>query len=211
MQKPAIQIVGSTNEIRERTRLLLRELAALDQPDSLAPDAICIGCDRELLPADLESAHQRLYGEGKSRIRAIFEETSAQPDSFGEDVDRLKDSATDTEPLRYRKYALPEAGADATEPHRLPTAAMRPLQSQPSPPGSGSVAPQGLSSTFVFTAPPKITSPVPPRAGQPSGKVDPFEEERIDIPGTHVPAWVVAALVVGVILVLFATAFLFLR
>ena len=34
-------------------------------------------------PADLESAHQRLYGEGKSRIRAIFEETSAQPDSFG--------------------------------------------------------------------------------------------------------------------------------
>ena len=126
--------------------------------------------------------------------------------------ERLKDAATDTEPLRYRKYALPEAGPDATEPHRRAPVEMRPLQSQPSPPGSGSVAPQGLSSTFVFSAPPKIAaSSVPPRASPPSSKLDPYEEERIDIPGTHVPAWVVAALVVGVILVLFATAFLFLR
>ena len=38
-----------------------------------------------------------------------------------------------------------------------------------------------------------------------------YEEERIEIPGTHVPAWVVVVLVVGVILVLAGTAFLFLR
>ena len=37
------------------------------------------------------------------------------------------------------------------------------------------------------------------------------EEERIDIPGTHVPAGVVVALILGVIALLGATAFLLLR
>src|SRR5215831_15399920 len=60
-------------------------------------------------PADLESAHQRLYGEGKSRIRAIFEETSAQPDSFGEDVDRLKDSASDAPVVRLVNHLITSA------------------------------------------------------------------------------------------------------
>jgi hypothetical protein len=36
-------------------------------------------------------------------------------------------------------------------------------------------------------------------------------EERIDIPGTHVPAWVVVAIVVGVVALLAATAFFLLR
>jgi hypothetical protein len=36
------------------------------------------------------------------------------------------------------------------------------------------------------------------------------EEERIDIPGTHVPPWVVVVIVVAVILVLAGTAFLLL-
>jgi hypothetical protein len=38
-----------------------------------------------------------------------------------------------------------------------------------------------------------------------------YEEERIEIPGTHVPAWVVVILVLGVILLLIGTAFLFLH
>ena len=79
--------------------------------------------------------------------------------------------------------------------------------------GPGSSAPQGLSSTIVYSG----TSPLPPippattsapSSGPPAGY---YEEERIEIPGTHVPAWVVVVLVVGVILVLAGTAFLFLR
>jgi protein phosphatase len=129
------------------------------------------------------------------------------------DGERLKDPAGDPEPLKYRKYALPEAPADATEPPRRTLPEMRAMQSQPSPPGPGSAAPQGLGSTFVFSALPTPSgTPGAPRAGaRSSGPPSRSEDERIDIPGTHVPAWVVAALVVGVILVLMATAFLFLR
>ena len=61
------------------------------------------------MPADLESAHQRLYGEGKSRIRAIFEETSVSADSFGEDVDRLKDSASDAPVVRLVNHLITSA------------------------------------------------------------------------------------------------------
>ena len=38
-----------------------------------------------------------------------------------------------------------------------------------------------------------------------------FQEEQIEIPGTHVPPWVVVVLVVGVVSVLVGTAFVFLR
>ena len=51
----------------------------------------------------------------------------------------------------------------------------------------------------------------PPAGRIRSGRPMIYEEERIDIPGTHVPPWVVVVIVVGVILVLAATAFLFLR
>jgi hypothetical protein len=61
------------------------------------------------------------------------------------------------------------------------------------------------------SAPPRPS--VPPHLGVPSSGPPRafYEEERIEIPGTHVPAWVVVVLVVGVILVLAGTAFLFLR
>ena len=38
-----------------------------------------------------------------------------------------------------------------------------------------------------------------------------YSEERIDIPGTHVPAWVVVAIVVGVVALLAASAFFLMR
>src|SRR5262249_28346598 len=61
-------------------------------------------------PADIETAHQRLYGEGKSRIRAIFEETSGtHADSLGEDVDRLKDSASDAPVVRLVNHLITSA------------------------------------------------------------------------------------------------------
>jgi protein phosphatase len=119
--------------------------------------------------------------------------------------------APESDPLKYRKYALPEAPADATEPHRRTLPEVRALQSNPSPAGPGSGAPQGLASTFVFSGPPGAHFPPAMPASARGGPPPRYDEERIDIPGTHVPAWVVAVLVVGVILVLAATAFLFLR
>ena len=127
------------------------------------------------------------------------------------DGEGLKEQA-DAEPHKYRKYALPEAPHDGAEPHRRTLPEMRGIKSQPSPPGAGSAAPQGLASTFVFS-PPQKTGVPPDGWGESSASAPPSrsEEDRIDIPGTHVPAWVVAVLVVGVMLVLLATAFLFLR
>jgi hypothetical protein len=80
--------------------------------------------------------------------------------------------------------------------------------------GPGSSAPQGLSSTIVFSGggnasplPPALAAARVPSRPPASG----YDEERIDIPGTHVPAWIVVVLVVAVIAVLAATAFLLLR
>jgi general secretion pathway protein E len=59
------------------------------------------------LPADLEAAHQRLYGEGKSQIRALFEKSEgAQSLLRGEDVERLKDSASDAPVVRLVNHII---------------------------------------------------------------------------------------------------------
>jgi serine/threonine protein phosphatase PrpC len=114
------------------------------------------------------------------------------------------------EPLKYRKYALPEEPSD-TEPNRRMLAEIGARAANSLGPGSG--APQGLGSTVLFSSqPPGATASLaPPGARIRSGRPGLYEEERIDIPGTHVPPWVVVVIVVGVILVLAATAFLFLR
>jgi serine/threonine protein phosphatase PrpC len=126
------------------------------------------------------------------------------------DGEGLKPLTPDLEPLKYRKYALPEETPDNTVPHRM----IPLLASAPPAMGPGSSAPQGLSSTIVDTGSSTYPGPsVPPRAAMPSSGPPRsyYEEERIEIPGTHVPAWVVVVLVVGVILILAGTAFLFLR
>jgi serine/threonine protein phosphatase PrpC len=114
------------------------------------------------------------------------------------------------EPLKYRKYVLPEEPSD-TEPNRRMLAEIGARAAGALGPGSG--APQGLGSTVLFSSqPPGATASLaPPGARIRSGRPGLDEEERIDIPGTHVPPWVVVVIVVGVILVLAATAFLFLR
>jgi protein phosphatase len=130
------------------------------------------------------------------------------------DGEGLKPLATDQEPLKYRKYVLPEEPVDNTVPHRM----IPEISSQPPPlpgvHGVGSSGPQGLASTMVYGAsnasPIQSVPPHPMPSNRPSSGGY-YEEERIDIPGTHVPAWIVVVLVVGVILVLAGTAFLFLR
>ena len=129
------------------------------------------------------------------------------------DGEGLRPADPDNDPLKYRKYALPEEPSDNTEPHRrlMADVSSAPPSFEP-PVGPGSSAPQGLSSTIVH---PGIKStPLPPPMTSPRMSSRPpigYEEERIDIPGTHVPGWAVVALVGGVIVVLVATAILLLR
>jgi protein phosphatase len=126
--------------------------------------------------------------------------------------------------LKYRKYALPEEAADNTEPHRrfaTPELSATPAEGHLMGPGSS--APQGLSSTIVHSggnsalgATPSMRPSSARQSGRPpssssSGFPGGLEEERIEIPGTHVPTWVVAALVVGVVAILLGTAILLLR
>jgi PPM family protein phosphatase len=131
------------------------------------------------------------------------------------DGDDLKDPGDENEPLRYRKYPLPEAVGDGAEPFRRTVPEVRPTPSSPSPPGAGTGAPQGLASTFLFSGAAATgaasTGTGGGAAARSSAPPPRYEDEQIDIPGTHVPAWVVGVLVMGVILVLAATAFLFLR
>ncbi len=110
------------------------------------------------------------------------------------DGDLLKPS--DPEPLKYRKYPLPQE--EETEPGR------RAVSSLASPP-SGKVREAEKATGDAPKT--EVASPPPPMA---ASAYD-MEDERVDIPGTHVPAGVVVALIVGVIALLGATAFLLLR
>jgi protein phosphatase len=129
------------------------------------------------------------------------------------DGEGLKPLDATAEPLKYRKYILPEEPADNTEPHRRAEISSTPPAAMATARGPGSSAPQGLSSTVVFSNAPDGVAPPATAPSAHSSRPPPayFEEERIEIPGTHVPAWVVVVLVVGVILVLAGTAFLLLR
>jgi len=123
----------------------------------------------------------------------------------------LKLTSADAEPLKYCKYALPEEPVELTEPNRRVTPSTGFMSDDQ---GAGTSVPQGLASTFVFSPPlhpaaspqtpatPLIRSPVPPMPAP--------SDEGIDIPGSHVPPWVVLLIVVSVILVLLGTAFLLL-
>ncbi len=112
----------------------------------------------------------------------------------------LKDPA-DAEPLKYRKYPLPEEISEQTSPtRRIPSLS-------PAAPASSSSPPSGASHSV---APPAGAAgwQEPSASGAPQQ----FEfDEPIDIPGTHVPTWTVILLIVGVVSALSATAFLFLR
>ncbi len=114
------------------------------------------------------------------------------------DGDGLKASSADGEALRYRKYAVPEDPSDAT------TASRRSLDpgrdpSLPPPDGVLSVPP-----------PPNEKAAAAWQEQGPHAKAE-NGEERIEIPGTHIPTWLVVTLIVGVIAMLAAAAIIFLR
>jgi protein phosphatase len=146
------------------------------------------------------------------------------------DGEGLKAVSDGAEPLKYRKYMLPEEPPEHTEPNRRMQsgAGETPASGNPvaagAPPGNdataqhhhapneGSRGMQGLASTVMFQATPvPPAGPSTPQGGWAPQPAPGEGEERIDIPGTHVPAWVVVALVVGVVVLLGATAFVLLR
>ena len=105
----------------------------------------------------------------------------------------------DSEPLKYRKYSLPEEPAELTSPaRRLPSMSPAPAPTGPSP--------------LPASSDPSVAAGAGNAAWQEPGGAAHYEvDEPIDIPGTHVPTWIVVALILGVISALAATAFLFLR
>jgi serine/threonine protein phosphatase PrpC len=108
----------------------------------------------------------------------------------------LKPLTESDEPLKYRKYVLtdePASEAEATakhsaapggDTHRSNDGSVRP----PPASSSGAAAPHGWQS-YAADA----------------------DAEAIEIPGTHVPVWMVVGIVMGVVVLLAGTAFLLLR
>jgi len=87
-------------------------IAMANPLDSYASEAVRFAVARKIriavgAPAEIEAAHQRLYGEGKSQIRSIYEETTGGPsETLGEDVDRLRDSASDAPVVRLVNHLI---------------------------------------------------------------------------------------------------------
>jgi protein phosphatase len=127
----------------------------------------------------------------------------------GEGLPALEPSAP---PLKYRKYSLPEESsdhADAGRGNAHTGAGSNSSGGMPanlySPPASGGAV--DPSNPQIPAAP----GSSPNAAWQERGGSPLYAEERIDIPGTHVPAFVVVLVVVGVVALLGGTAFLLLR
>ncbi|MBX3192923.1 MAG: Stp1/IreP family PP2C-type Ser/Thr phosphatase [Labilithrix sp.] len=110
------------------------------------------------------------------------------------------ETAPEAEPLKYRKYILGDETMGDTAP--LPA----PNVGGAGGPGAGDAkAPDGSMRPGAMTA--GASS-----GWHEQGPHGPHEhDDRIDIPGTHVPIWMVIGIVVGVIVLLAGTAFLLLR
>jgi hypothetical protein len=122
----------------------------------------------------------------------------------------------ETDALKYRKYNLPADVPEDTQSFR------RPGGEDSS--GYGDLLTPSSEASVAASGPPsgapkggagaKIPSHRPSGGGaegQSWHEQGPHGDDRISIPGTHVPAWVVVAIVVGVVALLAATAFFLLR
>jgi serine/threonine protein phosphatase PrpC len=130
------------------------------------------------------------------------------------DGDGIKPVTPDSEPLKYRKYTLAEEALEQTESHRrqsLREMAVAAAGGQAGLPGN--LYPPPHSDGGLLASPRPPSNPPGSVPAGPWHEQGPHadDEDRISIPGTHVPAWVVVALVVCVMAMLAATAFLLLR
>ncbi len=135
------------------------------------------------------------------------------------DGEGLAPLTSETEALKYQKYILPEEPADDTDAFRRTAALGGSPDSDPSAGAGGEAAPdaEGQAAGKPDPARSGSTSVRPRDSGSGAGQMwheeGPHAEadDRIEIPGTHVPTWVVVAIVVGVVALLTATAFFLLR
>jgi PPM family protein phosphatase len=125
------------------------------------------------------------------------------------DGEGLKPIEADSTPLKYRKYTLPEEPLEPTAPHPKPNSA-RNAGAQTGGMPANLYTPPSSGTPSDPNRPPFAQAPAS-GAWSERGGAGFYAEERIDIPGTHVPAWIVVALVVGVVALLSGTAFLLLR
>jgi protein phosphatase len=148
------------------------------------------------------------------------------------DGEGLSPLASDGEPLKYKKYTLPEEPPENTEPDRrlspsLPALAgasglapgtnvAAPLDS-PGGAKAASMRPGGVPSSAPSSG--RASGPNSGAPGSASLGAATWQErgphsaveDRISIPGTHVPAWIVVMIVLGVVALLASTAFFLLR
>ena len=107
----------------------------------------------------------------------------------------LKPRDAEGEPLKYRKYVLADDSMDEK------TAPMPAMDAGALPPANASAADGTVRSAGAA-----------PAGWHEHGAYGAGEDyDRVDIPGTHVPIWMVIGIVAGVVVLLAGTAFLLLR
>jgi general secretion pathway protein E len=90
-------------------------IAAANPLDTYATDAVRFAVGKPVilnvaLPADLEAAHERLYGDGRSGVHEISEQSKDHIDeSLNDDVDRLKDIASEAPVIRLVNLLITQA------------------------------------------------------------------------------------------------------
>ncbi len=105
------------------------------------------------------------------------------------------------EPLKYRKYVLSDESLGDTAPVVQASTAALP----------GAAGPNAGNDASPTAAARQMASTPPPGWNDQGGHVGEYDPNAIEIPGTHVPVWMVVGIVVGVIVLLAGTAFLLLR
>ncbi len=90
-------------------------VAMVNPLDTYASDAVRFAVGKTVerfvtYPADFEAAFARLYGDGKSEIVQIFEQAQDRAgDTYGDDVDRLKDTASEAPVIRLVNHIITRA------------------------------------------------------------------------------------------------------
>ncbi len=119
--QPILEDLLGRKFLREAKVLPLKEVpegvvVAMANPlDSYAAHAVRFAVGKPILPqvalpADLEAAHERLYGDGKSGIHQISGETGEHVgESIADDVDRLKDIASEAPVIRLVNLLITQA------------------------------------------------------------------------------------------------------
>ncbi len=90
-------------------------IAMVNPLDMYACDAVRFAVGKPVVryvtyPADFEAVYARLYGEGKSEIRQIFEQApDGAGSAFDDDIDRLKDVASEAPVIRLVNHLITRA------------------------------------------------------------------------------------------------------